>query len=87
MGIEPTEWGAVSVRLTPNPAVERVSVQSDGDIRSVEVMDMAGRRVSGKRCTGQELHTELGVGPLPSGVYIVKVATVQGMSTLKLVKE
>ena len=77
----------MTVRLTPNPAVERVSVQSGGDIRSVEVTDMAGRRVTGKRCTGQELHTELDVGPLPSGIYIVKVATVQGMSTLKLVKE
>ena len=77
----------MSVRLTPNPAVERVSVQSYGGIRSVEVMDMAGRRVTGKRCTGQELHTELDVRPLPSGINIVKVATVQGMSTLKLVKE
>ena len=86
-GIELVERGAESVRLTPNPAEERVAVQSEVGIRSVEVTDMAGRRVVGKRCNGQELRTELDVRPLPSGIYIVKVETVQGMSTLKLVKE
>ena len=86
-GIELVERGAESVRLTPNPAEERVAVQSEVGIRSVEVTDMAGRRVAGKRCNGQELRTELDVRPLPSGIYIVKVETVQGMSTLTLVKE
>ena len=85
-GIELVERGAESVRLTPNPAEERVAVQSEVGIRSVEVTDMAGRRVVGKRCNGQELCTELDVRPLPSGIYM-KVETVQGMSTLKLVKE
>ena len=60
-GIELVERGAESVRLTPNPAEERVAVQSEVGIRSVEVTDMAGRRVVGKRCNGQELRTELDV--------------------------
>ena len=71
------------VSVVPNPAAERVQVVSSFGLREVEVYDAAGTRVLRRRLTGYT--ADLDVSALPAGAYLVRVTTLSGTVTKKLV--
>ena len=77
LAIDEAEQGAV--RLYPNPVEGLLHVEAEG-LSGVEVYDMCGRRLL---TATQGL---IDFGPLPQGVYMVRVATAQGSVVRKVVK-
>jgi hypothetical protein len=71
------------VQLMPNPAGERVKVISSFGLRQVEVYDGAGRRVLQRPLTGYA--ADLDLTALPAGTYHVRITTLTGTVSKKLV--
>lgn len=67
--------------IYPNPFNDQVFITSDSQVTDVTVFDLTGKtvlRISGK--------TQIDTSTLSSGVFIFKIATVDGVSYQKLVK-
>jgi hypothetical protein len=83
-GIDKTNTSEVNVY--PNPAVEELTVKTDGlDIKNMLVTDLNGRIVY--RAQGSELNSVLSVRNWPKGIYFVKITTEEGMTTHKIIKD
>lgn len=76
-----------SVQLLPNPARTKVTVEATEPLRTVDVMDMAGRNLLSKQCMDDATTVVLDIATLPQGSYVVRVRTVKGETTLKLLVE
>jgi len=72
-----------SVQVYPNPATEIVSVKSNFTITNIEVMNFLGQTVYTQQ--GVDLKaTKINVSNLQAGIYFVKVTTVQGVRSVKI---
>ena len=74
-------------RLTgvmPNPAAETAKVVSSFGMTLVEVYNMAGEKVHTLRLPDAPLTATLDVGHWPSGAYILRIHTPQGVAVKKL---
>jgi len=69
--------------LLPNPAKSHVSVASSFRILNVEIYSLTGQSMLHREVDA--LSTTLDISTLPSGTYIVRIHTTQGVSTKKLV--
>jgi len=85
-GFDQQELPALSVRLWPNPATDRLSVTSSEIITDIEIYDTRGLQV--KKSTN--LHTlklDIQTDDLPPGVYLLRYTTKAGeTSTQRFVK-
>lgn len=78
---------AHQVRLYPNPGRDKVTLTYDGDIQSVVLYDMHGREVWQDN-QGFKNGKEIDIQPFQSGLYILRLQTVDGLVIdKKLVKE
>ena len=75
------------VLLTPNPATEQATAATEAGIRSIEVVDMAGRIVVRHSYPALPHNVTFDVKALPRGIYAVRVDTPQGIATKKLAVE
>ena len=73
------------LQLTPNPAKETVLVSSDETILTLTIIDMSGRTVA--ELHPKETSATLDTHSLPSGTYLVRIATNHGITVKKLVVE
>lgn len=73
------------VSVSPNPATGRASVASEEGIRSVTLVDMAGRTALYKAFPSNPSSATLDVSQLAGGVYSMRVETAKGTATKKLV--
>lgn len=81
-----TKFDAASFKAYPNPTRASWTITSGNeDITSVRVFDVLGKAVFTK--FGAEKEVSVNASELSKGVYFAKVATANGESTLKLVKE
>ena len=71
-----------TVRLYPNPANDRLRIESDRVIERIEIYDLAGRRVM-----AFEGQNELDIVTLPAGTYLLKVSTDLSSEVLRMVKQ
>ena len=77
--------GGCSLRLYPNPAVERVVIESDEAIDEVWITDVFGRKVFSAEGTEQGAsQLTLNTNNFPTGIYLVSIRTASGTSTRKL---
>ena len=81
---KPTE-DVGSVRLLPNPARTRVTVEAADAIKDVQVSDMAGRVLITKWYPGDARAVTLDIESLPRGSYVVRVKTEKIETVQKLV--
>lgn len=83
-GVASMESG--STRLVPNPASGRVRIErGDSTPDTLTLTDMQGRIVQQRMISGTDHMIDLtGLKP---GVYLVRIATANGVETLRLVKE
>ncbi len=72
------------VRLKPNPARTRVTVEAEQIIRYIELTDMTGRTMMSQKYDGGTLSATLDISSLPQGVYIARVRTDKAVATRKL---
>ena len=68
--------------IYPNPTVDRLNISSAEAVREVNVIDMAGRTVINAGATNS-----INVSGLAAGIYMVRVATENGIGMQKFVKE
>ncbi len=74
-----------SVSLYPNPARDWVEVKvGEGPVKALTLLDMTGKVLRSQVPTGT--HSRLEVSDLPSGMYLVQVRTLRGLSTQKLIR-
>ncbi len=69
----------------PNPARETVSVASGYGLRNIDVFDIEGRLVLSREVSG--LSAEIDISALPRGAYMVRITTLVGTTTKKLIVE
>lgn len=69
--------------VSPSLASDVVTVQCGFNMRNVEVYDIQGRLLSSKRQAGHL--TQFNVGAWPEGVYVVRISTVAGITTQRVV--
>ena len=85
--VEPT---ASDARLYPNPASADVILESDWlaqGVKSVQVANMQGRFMSVSTSRPSPTSVQLNVGNLPTGDYVLRVETAQGLLTKRMVVE
>jgi len=84
-------WGSVrhintlQAKVFPNPAIDRVEIQTQSKTLKVEVMDMTGRIIETQSADSRI--TALNVSKYCSGTYQVKVTTAVGQETASFVKQ
>ena len=81
-----TKFDTVSFKAYPNPTSDSWNIVSgNDDITSIQVYDVLGKAVYAK--SGASKEVTINASELSSGIYYAKIATANGESTLKLVKE
>lgn len=82
-GIEETSFLAVNV--SPNPTSSSVTIEANTAKGEVAVFDLFGRQVMS--ATLLEGRAELDLNDVAKGVYVARISSEAGTSTIKLVKE
>ena len=80
-GIDQLNGGKISIY--PNPATENVIVKSDFTITNVEVLNYIGQTVYTRQNVSEKT-LKVNVANLTTGIYFVKVTTVEGIKTVKI---
>lgn len=82
-----TDFGASStaVKVFPNPATSTLNVEANRTIEKIEVYDVYGKVVRSVTVEGSEL--QLTVANWAAGLYFAKVYTLDGVYTLKWIKQ
>lgn len=72
-----------NVSVYPNPVADVLNISYNGEIRYVEVYDLVGRMV--KHISGDV--NQISTNEMETGIYVVRVATENGVHVQKIVKE
>ena len=80
MGIAENGGAGFEIKFYPNPTTDHVYIQTDAVIRSVEVMDLSGKKYQPAFSVNK-----LDFTTLPDGVYLVRVTTGGGNVTVSRV--
>ena len=75
----------VNIEIYPNPVSDKLTIEADEALQSVEVYDMMGALVMSLKDQADKV--ELSVGDLTIGTYFVRMATQSGVATRKFVKK
>ena len=79
------QTATASLKLFPNPARERISVECGTEMRRVTLCNALGQQVL--RVSPDAPQAELQVAGLPRGLYLLKVETANGSAVRKVVVE
>ncbi|MBQ9254005.1 MAG: T9SS type A sorting domain-containing protein [Bacteroidales bacterium] len=71
--------------LSPNPAKDFVEITSSFKIKTIDIVNMQGKRMFSKQL--DNYMTQIDINSLPSGSYIVKIHTDKGDTTRTIIKE
>lgn len=81
-GVEEADEMARYVYISPNPASDVVKITSSFEMKQIEVFNSAGKQTLEQEVSG--LQTRIDVGAWLGGTYVVRVHTVWGTITKKL---
>lgn len=72
-----------AISVYPNPATDKIFLQlnSANSLKSIQILDAQGKTI------GNYTHTEIPIGNLPQGLYLLLIETQQGKVAKKLVVE
>lgn len=70
------------VNVFPNPAKTNLNIQSNDEIQSLRLYNLAGQEI--QSVVVQNLTTQLNIQQLAQGIYVLKVQTTQGIQTQKV---
>lgn len=77
---------ADNIKIYPNPTVDRVTISSSSEIRSVSVYNTQGSLVNLKQVGGGNIQTEISMSGLPNGIYFLQINSLQNSVTKKITK-
>lgn len=78
--------GANAVTLSPNPAVDHTVISASAEISRVDLYSLSGKLTGAQtEIDGQTARVDLSA--LPSGLYIARVLTADGVRTVKVIKK
>lgn len=73
------------INLYPNPSSEQIHIQSENEIRSIQIINAFGQTVFGKETSGRVL--KINLATIPPGLYFMRIETDKGLGIEKLVHE
>ena len=74
-----------SVAISPNPASDYLMIKANGKIKSVQSYDIQGRIIANMLAGDTQM--KMDISNYAKGIYFVKVITVDGMKTEKVIKK
>ncbi|HQA86850.1 MAG TPA: T9SS type A sorting domain-containing protein, partial [Bacteroidales bacterium] len=69
------------VTIYPNPAKDKITLQSSEEMAQVKIYDMFGKTIGTYQVSG--LETTIGVDKLASGIYIAEITTINNGKAVK----
>jgi uncharacterized repeat protein (TIGR01451 family) len=75
----------LSVSLFPNPTKDKVYINSENDLHSIQLYDVQGRLLQTQLVEGNE--SVVDISTQSNGVYFIKVTSAKGIKVGKVVKE
>ncbi|WP_418514199.1 T9SS type A sorting domain-containing protein [Corallibacter sp.] len=82
LGVDKVSLNTNSVTLYPNPVSDRLFIKSTETIKTVTIYNVNGQLIKQVNTLGKSID----VASLPSGLYFVKINTVNGETTKKIIK-
>ncbi|KAF2507682.1 T9SS type A sorting domain-containing protein [Flavobacterium zhairuonense] len=79
------DFNLTSFQFYPNPVIDILNIENNSTIDDVEIIDISGKSVVFKRIN--DLHSEIDLSNLSSGVYILKVKSENKQKTIKFIKK
>ena len=76
-----TEFNKNTISIYPNPVKDVLNIQSKEEVKSITLYDLSGKNIK-----ATYNYQEVDMSALPSGVYLLKINTVQGSVTKRVVK-
>lgn len=83
LGINETERNMTSIKLYPNPVLDKLNIKSEKPIKNIKIFDNAGRLIKTKIKPASEIY----VKDLKPGIYWISIITEQLTSTQKFIKK
>jgi uncharacterized repeat protein (TIGR01451 family) len=74
------------VKIYPNPFKNTILIESIEDLHSYEIMDLNGKSVAEKRIIISSSNIEIDMSSYPSGVYLLKLISKNGIQYAKAMK-
>lgn len=75
----------IELKLYPNPAKQKFTIQTTAKVQSVHITDMQGKLI---KTVGSNIDfNEIDIADLPPGMYVVQLQTTNSIVTKKLVVE
>lgn len=71
------------IRIYPNPAQAKITIDTNGDIEEFKILDSKGQLVQ----TSQNVQKTIDISELNSGMYLIQVQTQQSVQTARFVKK
>ena len=84
-GVGVNEFAPFAATVSPNPTTGNVMIEANASNGEVVVFDLFGRQVMS--ATLREGRAELDLSSVVKGVYVARIASETGTTTIKLVKE
>ncbi|WP_083206681.1 T9SS type A sorting domain-containing protein [Chryseobacterium sp. CBo1] len=76
-----------SIKIYPNPATERLNIQTDEKINSITIFDAKGSLIKNIQESGISNGRAINVSEFAAGVYLIKVKTKTSEFTKKFIKK
>lgn len=74
-----------TMSIYPNPANDKLFIESNGNISNVEIYNLTGAAVLKQECNSDKV--EMNVKALQSGVYFIKITTGNSTETRRFIRE
>ncbi|MRX66399.1 Por secretion system C-terminal sorting domain-containing protein [Flavobacterium resistens] len=79
------DFNLTTFQFYPNPVIDILTIENNSVIDDVEIIDVSGKSVVFKKIN--DLHSEIDLSNLSSGVYILKVKSENRQKTVKFIKK
>lgn len=73
--------------IFPNPATDNLSIEANEEITEVNIYNIIGVNVYNEQCTMNNLQLDINISEFNSGVYFVKVKSLNGETVKRFIKQ
>ncbi len=73
------------IKVFPNPISDELTIQSDLQIESIEIIDISGRLIKAVQINSSQASLDL--TDLTAGTYIIRASTIEGVLRTSIIKE
>jgi hypothetical protein len=82
-----TEINNITLSVYPNPTKDRVTIDSNGEIKSIEIYSITGAKVYSKPTISNNPSNEVDLSDFQNGVYVLVVNDGVKRHTIKIIKQ